>query len=91
MKTWTSPGSRAARPQERVNATISADSTIGTSKCRACLKPLGPGNGSRYCSGKCRLRGWAARELKKAMHDGLAEGLRDELWACIAESVKEER
>jgi hypothetical protein len=91
MKTRTSPGSRAARPQERVNATISADSTIGTSKCRACLKSLPPGSGLRYCSARCRLRSWAVRELAKALQECTVDGLRSELRASIAEIVKEEK
>ena len=52
--------------------------------CAACLKPLPPGAGARYCSGRCRLRGWALRDLAKAIHDGTAGGLR----AGISELAK---
>lgn len=91
MKMQPNLGLGRERPRERVNATISADSTIGTGKCRACLKPLPPGSGSRYCSGRCRLRGWAARDLAKALQEGTVDGLRSELRASIAEIVKEEK
>jgi hypothetical protein len=76
MKTRMSPRILSHRSRERVNATISAESTIGTGECRACLKHLPPGSGSLYCSGRCRLRGWAVRELAKAFLDGKADGLR---------------
>jgi len=66
----------AGHAQERINASISG---IGTGSCQACLKILPPGSGSHYCSSRCRLRGWAVRELTKALHEGMAEGLRGEI------------
>jgi hypothetical protein len=66
-----------ARPQDAVNGTNPLPLTTDTQKCACCLKPLPPGSGSRYCSGRCRLRSWAVRELAKALHDGTAEGIRE--------------
>jgi len=74
-----SPRHKAETPQDAVNGTFSAQTATGQHKCRACLKPLPPGSGSRYCCSRCRLRGWAVRDLAKALHDGTLEGLREAL------------
>jgi hypothetical protein len=37
------------------------------------------------------LRGWAVRELAKALQEGTVDGLRSELRASIVEIVKEEK
>ena len=61
-------------------------------RCHSCLKAFRPKSRSqRFCSSQCRLRGWAVRDLTKAVHEGTVEGLRGELRACIAEIVKEKR
>jgi len=91
MRTQQAPGTVRERPQARVNATFPPESTTWAGNCRACLKPLGPGSGLRYCSGRCRLRGWAVRELAKALQEGTVDGLRSELRASIVEIVKEEK
>ena len=76
--------------QDAVNGTISGALRIGAGNCRTCLRILPPGSRLRYCSGSCRLRAWAVRELTKAMDEGAAEGLRDELRACLARAMKKE-
>lgn len=48
--------------------------------CKAEFKPLnGPGSKrrKRFCSDRCRLLHWAARELTKAYQEGRADGLCD--------------
>ena len=78
-------------PQNAVNGTISADSTIGTSKCRACLTPLPPGSGlRRSCGGSCRLRAWAVEELKRALAAGEADGLKAEIKALVPAKLRVE-
>ena len=80
--TRTSPRTRADRPQETVDGKEKASGTTGTGKCETCLKKLKPGRHGerkRFCSLDCRRLAWAVRELAKALHDGMAEGLRGEL------------
>lgn len=61
-------------------------------RCHSCLGTFKPRNRfQRFCSSQCRLRGWAVRDLTKAVHEGTIEGLRGEFRACIAEIVKEKR
>jgi hypothetical protein len=92
VKSRTGPRMLPTRAQESVNGTNSSRSTIGAGKCRACLKPLPQHRRvARYCSGRCRLRAWAIRELARALQDGSMEGLRGELRDYIAEAVREER
>jgi len=61
--------------------------------CKTCGAKLGPesgresGNRRQYCSGRCRLLSWAARELLRASREGRAAGLVD----AIAELKKLEK
>jgi hypothetical protein len=58
--------------------------TIGPGVCRVCLKNLDDRRpGTSFCTSRCRLLHWGAKELAKALRDGMAEGLRSELEALI--------
>ena len=48
---------------------------LGASLCGVCLKPLPPGAGQKFCSCRCRQMHWWAREMAKALHAGMADGL----------------
>jgi len=84
--TRTSPRTGRDRPQEVVNDTNASPLAHATEKCAACLKPYRPkhivndtSRRRRFCSNRCRMLGWAMRELTNALAAGHAEGLRDEL------------
>ncbi len=47
--------------------------------CGVCLRPLPPGAGAKFCSSRHRLMAWWLRELAKALHVGMADGLRAEI------------
>ncbi len=67
------------KAQTSPSRAVNGHGAASACRCRACLKSLPPGSGCRYCSGKCRLRGWAVRELAKALDGRLAEGLREDI------------
>ena len=52
---------------------------VNASACGVCLRPLPPGAGAKYCSSRCRQMAYWLAQIQKALHDGLAEGIRSRL------------
>lgn len=55
-------------------------------QCAVCLKPYQGKARQRFCSARCRLLHWAARELLKTYREGCARGL-----GPIIAELREER
>jgi hypothetical protein len=74
---------RISERRSRVDTAQATGRTCLT--CRGEFRPLRPWQ--IYCSEKCRLTHWAARELERAVREGRADGLHH----AIRELVEEAR
>lgn len=88
------PGDGPLTPQGGANATRKASGTgtspsphkaghdvraVNAGSCGVCQRPLPPGAGAKYCSSTCRQMSYWLAQIQKALHDGLAEGIRPRL------------
>ena len=72
-------GTGASPSSHMVVRAVRATRAINASSCGVCLQPLPPGAGAKYCSSRCRQMNYWLTQIQKALHDGLAEGIRPRL------------
>ena len=80
----------AAGQKEAVNAFKRPSTAYASARCEVCLAEMrggAHGQRKRFCSGECRRLAWALRTLLRAVREGKAPGLRDQIKRTFFEVV----